>query len=73
MTPYNPLKGTIVNKLWTAIRTNENGARTKALVATGITVAAVAAGIYLTKKNAPLPAVIVVEEVVEAVTDAPQS
>lgn len=62
-----------MNKLWTAIRTNENGARTKALVATGITVAAVAAGIYLTKKNAPLPAVIVVEEVVEAVTDAPQS
>jgi len=73
MTPYNLLKGTIVNKLWTALRTNENGARTKALIATGITVAAVAAGVYLTKKNAPLPAVIIVEEAATAVTDATQS
>lgn len=57
-------------KLWTALRTNENGARTKALIATGITVAAVAAGVYLTKKNAPVPALIVVEEAAEAVIDA---
>lgn len=62
-----------MNKLWTALRTNENGARTKALVATGITVAAVAAGIYLTKKNAAVPLVVVVEEATEAVTDATQS
>ena len=57
----------------TAIRTNENGARTKTLVAAGITVAAVAAGIYLTKKNAATPVVLVVEEAVETVTDAAQS
>lgn len=57
----------------TAIRTNENGARTKTLVAAGITVAAVAAGIYLTKKNAVAPVVLVVEEAVETVTDAAQS
>ncbi|AWN03379.1 hypothetical protein PBI_COUNT_57 [Microbacterium phage Count] len=56
-----------------AIRTNENGARTKTLVAAGITVAAVAAGIYLTKKNAVAPVVLVVEEAVETVTDAAQS
>lgn len=57
----------------TAIRTNENGARTKTLVAAGITVAAVAAGIYLTKKSAATPVVLVVEEAVETVTDAAQS
>lgn len=57
----------------TAIRTNENGARTKTLVAAGITVAAVAAGIYLTKKNAVAPVVLVVEDAVETVTDAAQS
>ncbi len=53
-----------------AFRTNENGARTKTLIAAGITVAAVAAGIYLTKKNASVPVVLVVEEAVETVTDA---
>lgn len=53
-----------------ALRTNENGARTKTLIAAGITVAAVAAGIYLTKKNAAVPVVLVVEEAVETVTDA---
>ena len=53
-----------------ALRTNENGARTKTLIAAGITVAAVAAGIYLTKKNANVPVVLVVEEAVESVTDA---
>lgn len=53
-----------------ALRTNENGARTKTLIAAGITVAAVAAGIYLTKKNASAPVVLVVEEGVETVTDA---
>lgn len=58
-----------MNRLWTAIRTNENGARTKVLIATGITVAAVAAGVYLTKKNAPVPAVIIVEEAAEALTE----
>lgn len=73
MTPYTLLKGTIVNKLWTALRTNENGARTKAIIATGITVAAVAAGVYLTKKNASVPVVLVVEEAAEAVTDAAKS
>lgn len=57
----------------TAIRTNENGARTKTLVAAGITVAAIAAGIYLTKKSAATPVVLVVEEAVETVTDAAQS
>jgi predicted mannosyl-3-phosphoglycerate phosphatase (HAD superfamily) len=56
-----------------AIRTNENGARTKTLIAAGITVAAVAAGIYLTKKNAAVPVVLITSETVaEAVTDAAQ-
>jgi hypothetical protein len=56
-----------------AIRTNENGARTKTLIAAGITVAAVAAGIYLTKKNAAVPVVLIASETVaEAVTDAAQ-
>ena len=57
----------------TAIRTNENGARMKTLVAAGITVVAVAADIYLTKKSAATPVVLVVEEAVETVTDAAQS
>lgn len=57
----------------TAIRTNENGARTKTLVAAGITVAAIAAGIYPTKKSAATLVVLVVEEAVETVTDAAQS
>ena len=56
-----PLK----NLIPAPIRTNENGARTKTLVAVGITALAVAAGIYLTKKNAAVPTIIVVEEAVE--------
>ncbi len=51
------------------IRTNENGARTKLIIASAITVAAVAAGIYLTKKNAQVPVVLVVEEAVETIAD----
>lgn len=54
----------------TAIRTNENGARTKTLIAAGITVAAVAAGIYLTKKNASVPVVLVVEDAADTIIDA---
>ena len=53
-----------------ALRTNENGARTKTLIAAGITVAAVAAGIYLTKKNAVPVVELNVVEVVETITDA---
>jgi len=56
-----------------AIRTNENGARTKTLVALGVTVATIGAGIYLTKKNAATPVVLVVEEAVETVTDTTKS
>ena len=53
----------------TPIRTNENGARTKLLIASAITAAAIAAGIYLTKKNAQVPVLLVVEEVAETITD----
>lgn len=60
-----PLK----NLIPAPIRTNENGARTKLIIASAITVAAVAAGIYLTKKNAAVPVVLVVEEVVETIAD----
>jgi hypothetical protein len=60
-----PLK----NLIPAPIRTNENGARTKLIVASAITVAAVAAGIYLTKKNAQVPVVLIVEEAVETITD----
>lgn len=56
-----------------AIRTNENGARTKTLIAAGITIATVAAGVYLTKKNAAVPVVLVVEEVAETVAEAAQA
>lgn len=52
------------------LRTNENGARTKTLIAAGITVAVIAAGIYFTKKNVAVPVVLVVEEAAEAVADA---
>jgi hypothetical protein len=58
-----------------AIRTNENGARTKLIVATAITVTTVGLGIYLTKKNS-LPVVeltvvqpVVTEPIVEAVSE----
>lgn len=61
----------IKNLIPAPLRTNENGARTKALIATGITVAVVAAGIYFTKKNAAVPVnLLVVEEVAEVVADA---
>lgn len=60
-----PLK----NLIPAPIRTNENGARTKLLIASAITAAAIAAGIYLTKKNAQVPVVLVVEEVVETISD----
>lgn len=62
-----------MKNLLTALRTNENGARTKALVATGITAAAIAAGVYLTKKNAQVPVVLLVEETADVITDATQS
>lgn len=55
-----------------ALRTNENGVRTKTLIAGAITVAAIGAGIYFTKKSASVPVVLVVEEAVETVTDAAQ-
>lgn len=60
-----PLK----NPIPTPIRTNEDGARTKLFIAAGITVAAIVAGIYLTKKNAQVPVLLVVEEVAETITD----
>lgn len=53
-----------------ALKTNENGARTKTLIAVGITAATVAAGVYLTKKNAVTPLVLVVEEAAETLTEA---
>lgn len=59
-------------KLWNVIKTNEDGARTKALIAVGITAAAIAAGVYLTKKNASVPVVLVVEETVETLADTAQ-
>lgn len=61
-----------MKKTWNVIKTNEDGARTQALIAVGITVVAIAAGIYLTKKNAAVPVVLVVEETVETLTDAAQ-
>lgn len=60
-----------MKEFYTVLRTNENGARTKTLIAAGITVVAIAAGIYLTKKNSVVPVnLVVVEEVVDTVTDA---
>ena len=56
-----------------ALKTNENDARTKTLIAAGITVAAVGLGIYLTKKNASAPIVLVVEEATDIITDGPQA
>ena len=50
-----------------ALRTNENGARTKTLIAAGITVAAVAAGIthQLNKRRLkkPLPGTTKIEKI----------
>lgn len=60
-----PLK----NLIPAPIRTNENGARTKLLIAAGITAAAIAAGIYATKKSTPVPVVLVVEEAAETIAD----
>lgn len=54
---------------WNALKTNENGARTKTLIAAGVTVAVIAAGIYLTKKSSSVPVVLVVEDVAETVAD----
>lgn len=62
-----------MNRFFRALRTNEDGARTKTLIATGITVAAIAAGVYLTKKNSAVPVVLLVEEATEVVTDAAKS
>lgn len=56
----------------TALKTNENNVRTKTLIAGSITVAIVGIGIYLSQKSAPTPLVVVVEEVVDTVTDAAQ-
>ena len=61
----NPL-----NLIPAPIRTNENGARTKTLIAGGITVLVIAAGIYFTKKNVAVPVVFVVEEAAETIADA---
>lgn len=71
MTPYSHSgrKQIVKNLIPAPIRTNENGARTKLIVASAITVAAVAAGIYLTKLNAKVPVVLVVEEAVETISD----
>ena len=60
-----PLK----NLIPAPIRTNENGARTKLLIAASITAAAIAAGIYATKQSAKVPVVLVVEEAVETISD----
>jgi hypothetical protein len=54
-------------------RTNENNITVKAAIAGVITVAVIGAGIYFTKKGAPTPVVIVVEEAAEAVSDAVKS
>lgn len=71
MTPFiTSERKTKMKDFVAAIRTNENGARTKTLIAGAITVAAIGLGIYLTKKNASVPVVLVVEEAVETVTDA---
>lgn len=59
-----------MNDLIEALKTNRNGARTKALIAAGITAGALAAGIYLTKKASVAPLVVVVEEAVETATEA---
>jgi hypothetical protein len=61
----NPL-----NLIPAPIRTNENGARTKTLVAIAITGLAIAAGIYFTNKNVAVPVVLVVEGAAEAAADA---
>ena len=59
-----------MKNILTAIRTNEDGARTKAIVAGSITLAVVAFGVYITQKNAAVPVVLIVEEAAETITDA---
>lgn len=62
-----------MNKYFTALRTNENGVRTRTLIVAGISAATIGLGIYLTNKNSATPVVLLVEEAVETVTDATQS
>lgn len=56
-----------MNKFLTALKTNENNARTKTLIAAAITATTIAAGVYLTKKAVPATLIL---EVTEVVTDA---
>lgn len=60
-----------MKEFWNAMKTNENGARTKTLIAAGITVTAVAAGIYLTKKNSATPVLLVTTDAAETLIDVP--
>jgi len=53
-----------------AIRTNENGAAVKAGIALGITVLAVAAGIWATKASQVTPVLLVVEDATETLVNA---
>jgi hypothetical protein len=63
-----------MNRLWTAIRTNEDGVRTQLIIATAITGAAIGLGIYVTKKNSPVPVILtVVPDATEVITDAVQA
>lgn len=56
---------------WSALKTNENGARTKALIAAGIFVAVTAVAIAVAKKpEVAKTTVLVVEEASDALVDA---
>lgn len=54
-------------------RTNENNITVKTAIAGVITVAVIGAGIYFTKKGAPIPVILVVEETAETISDAVKS
>lgn len=56
----------------TKLRTNENNIAVKTAVAGVITVAAIGAGIYFTKKGAPTPVTIVVAESAGPIIDSAQ-
>lgn len=59
-----------MKNLLASLRTNEDGARTKAIIGITVVAASVGLAIYVTQKNAATPLILVVEEAAEALSDA---
>lgn len=60
----------MANKLFTALKENTNGARTKALIATGITVAVIGTAVVLSKmKDSSVDVLVLTESAVDAIAD----